>query len=379
MQMIEVSKLKPHPCNNDFFDDIVGDKWEDFKKSIVRRGVVEGIVVTQDLLIVSGHQRVRACKELGILEVPCRITHYPDIDPQTRNIKEDMILEDLISTNILQRGVGNVNPMKMARCIVELERIYGIKVGNPQLRNNFAIKSQEELSETIGLDKRQIQNYKKLNTLIPEFQELVETNQLKATTAYKIWARMPQNEQEKFFNDIGKDRISKMTQKETKQLLEEKHLLEQSFNELAEKKSNLDMELQQLKSKLENRPTIEVEKEILPSDYNDLKKKVKDNNTYYNNLKRDYDNKVKKLHELEQQIKSMTELQPEEKYNKKLKNDTLLFCTKIENFISQVGGLAYLSNHLKELPPDEKKAYIKCVELVEGWTFNIKVNMQEYL
>lgn len=29
--------------------------------------------------------------------------------------------------------------MKMARCIVELERIYGIRVGNPQRRNDFTI------------------------------------------------------------------------------------------------------------------------------------------------------------------------------------------------------------------------------------------------
>lgn len=29
----------------------------------------------------------------------------------------------------MQRGVGNVNPMKMAICIMELERIYGIKNG----------------------------------------------------------------------------------------------------------------------------------------------------------------------------------------------------------------------------------------------------------
>lgn len=41
-----------------------------------------------------------------------------------------MILEDLISTNIMQRGVGNVNPVKMARCIIELERIYGIRQGS---------------------------------------------------------------------------------------------------------------------------------------------------------------------------------------------------------------------------------------------------------
>lgn len=36
--------------------------------------------------------------------------------------------EDLIETNIRQRGIGNPNPVKLGRCIKELERIYGIEL-----------------------------------------------------------------------------------------------------------------------------------------------------------------------------------------------------------------------------------------------------------
>ncbi|EPY6472018.1 hypothetical protein ACWO4B_002689 [Clostridium sporogenes] len=44
-----------------------------------------------------------------------------------------------------QRDVGNVNPMKMAKCIKELERIYGIRQGSAGKvsildGNNFAPK-----------------------------------------------------------------------------------------------------------------------------------------------------------------------------------------------------------------------------------------------
>lgn len=100
------------------------------------------------------------------------------------------------------KGVGNVNPMKMAKCIIELERIYGIKNGGNRKseRDNLVVKkTQEELAENIGVTPRQLQDYKKLTNLIPELQDLIETNQLKATLGYKIWAKMPQEEQEKFF------------------------------------------------------------------------------------------------------------------------------------------------------------------------------------
>ncbi|ERI90963.1 hypothetical protein HMPREF1982_03525 [Clostridiales bacterium oral taxon 876 str. F0540] len=75
------------------------------------------------------------------------LTHYPNFDENTNTPKEDMILEDLICTNIMQRGVGNVNPMKMARCIVELERIYGIKHGGDRASlNNSNLKSELQKS-----------------------------------------------------------------------------------------------------------------------------------------------------------------------------------------------------------------------------------------
>ncbi len=128
-----------------------------------------------------------------------------------------MILEDLISTNILQRGIGNVNPMKMAKCIVELERIYGIRNGGSgsnqykkvedSTKFNVA-KSQAELSEQIGVSQQHLINYKKLLTLIPELQDLIENGELKASVGYKVLAKLPQDEQyEQFKKSIQEDGI----------------------------------------------------------------------------------------------------------------------------------------------------------------------------
>ncbi|ELC8404048.1 hypothetical protein QYB72_001154 [Clostridium perfringens] len=147
---------------------------------------------------------------MGILEIPCRITHYPDYDEKFNRTKEDMILEDLISTNIMQRGVGNVNPMKMAKCIMELERIKGVRQGsaggngsnqyNKMLeRHNVgeAKTKQSEIAGELQINEKQMQRYKKLLNLIPELQQMVENGSMKATVGYKIWAKMPPEEQEK--------------------------------------------------------------------------------------------------------------------------------------------------------------------------------------
>ena len=93
-----------------------------------------------------------------------------------------MHFRNLIETNIRQRGIGNPNPMKLGRCIKELERIYGIKQGGHgsnqyvQNSNNFkSAKTQEDLAKELGITVQSINNYKKLTEIIPELEELVDT------------------------------------------------------------------------------------------------------------------------------------------------------------------------------------------------------------
>lgn len=85
-----------------------------------------------------------------------------------------------------QRGIGNPNPVKLGRCIKELERIYGIEHGNNQFNRNPKVSeslNQEQLAETIGISVDTLNNYKKLTEMIPELEDLVETGIVAPTTA----------------------------------------------------------------------------------------------------------------------------------------------------------------------------------------------------
>ena len=137
---MDVDKLNPHPKNNYFFDDIEGEAWTAFLESVETSGVIEPVIVDAvTLTIVSGHQRVRACKVLGIKQVLADERGFDS---------EDEMLKQLIEANIRQRGIGNINPVKFGRCIAELERIYGIKNGNNQhterVETKFPPKTQSE-------------------------------------------------------------------------------------------------------------------------------------------------------------------------------------------------------------------------------------------
>lgn len=151
------------------------------------------ILVSPDMTIISGHQRVRACKELGIKTI------LADCKPYYLNDNYDVVLKDLIETNIRQRGIGNPNPMKLGRCIKELERIYGIRDGSTNKQGtivgeNFSF-TQQNLADELGIDVRTMQNYKKLTEMIPELEELVQTGIVMPTTALAMIKQLTDEEQ----------------------------------------------------------------------------------------------------------------------------------------------------------------------------------------
>ena len=89
---------------------------------------------------------------------------------------ENKILKDLIETNLRQRGDISSSSLKMGRIICELERIYGIHKGNNQHTTNGGFqKNQKDVEEELGIDEESYRRFKKLTTLIPELQEMVDS------------------------------------------------------------------------------------------------------------------------------------------------------------------------------------------------------------
>ena len=138
MQQININELKPHPRNNEFFDDITGEKWDELLSSVKKRikdgkrGNIEPIIITQDKTIVSGHQRVRAFKELKIPTIESEIRIYNT---------DDEVLLDLLESNVRRRGEVGGSANNLNDCMVyrtETINMIGFQIIlNPQkLRNN---------------------------------------------------------------------------------------------------------------------------------------------------------------------------------------------------------------------------------------------------
>lgn len=334
MQQINIDELKPHPRNNEFFDDMTGEKWSEFLESIRTSGVIEPIVVTTDMVIVSGHQRVRACKELGIPEIMCEIKTYKD---------EDSVIKDLLETNIRQRGDIGGSAKKVGRRIKELERLYEIQLGNNQYGNekNSYPKTQSQLAADMGMDVRTLQNYKMLADMIPELEELMDAGIVSKTTALSMIKNLSEEEQESLIESL--DTTKKITQREVQKYVDEI-------------------------KRLKKDPQI-------PEDYESTKRELKGWKEDYRNLRSQFDEKVLELQDLKKQIETMKETTPTEQYNQKLKSSTIFFCSRVADFIEKTGGYVWLVEHLNELPDYERKSYINAVNAIYAWADNLLRNI----
>ena len=133
-------------------------------------GNIEPIIITQDKVIVSGHQRVRAFKELKIPTIEAEIRIYKS---------EDDVLLDLLEFNIRRRGEIGGSAKKVGKRIKELERLYGIQNGGDRGNqykvaepNNSALaKSQSDLATQMGISVDTLQNYKMLADMIAQNRE----------------------------------------------------------------------------------------------------------------------------------------------------------------------------------------------------------------
>lgn len=239
MQSLKVKDLIPHPKNEYFFDDMTGQKYEEFRESIRTSGVIEPLIVTQDMVIVSGHQRRRGCIDEGIETVMCDVRYYSDKDGRS---KEDWILKDLIETNVRQRGEIGGSELKAIHRVDELRRIYGVQNGgdrgNQYTGGKVAVgtmsqlanspQTTEEVCTAAGIDYESYRKFKSLADLNPDWQELLEAGNVSASVASRIIAKLPSDKQTELLESLPDDAKQRLTASEAKRYID---MLEQQQRE----------------------------------------------------------------------------------------------------------------------------------------------------
>ena len=358
MRMMDVDKLNPHPKNSYFFDDIEGEPWVAFLESIETSGVIEPIIVSApDLTIVSGHQRVRACKKLGIKQVAVEERSFES---------EDELLKQLIETNIRQRGVGNPNTVKFGRCVAELERIYGIRQGRPSEENeaNGRNKTQSDLAEDFGVDKKTLQRAKKLAELPEEFQQMVMDGKITPSTASRMIARLTPEEQKQLLEQIGgKEKLSgKEVESEIAKLKAENKRLKDDNLALARRAEPKVVE-----------KTVEVE--VVPDDYEELKRKTQTYEADNKRLNREYKQVTSELADAKRQLKESKSPSADDKVVQSAQESMDNFSIATYDFIRRYGGNVWSFDKWADVPNSTRTNFVKAIQALSAFAQQMADNI----
>ena len=351
MTSLKISDLIPHPKNEYFFDDITGERWTEFVKSIKESGVRTPIIVTDNMVVVSGNQRVRACKQLGITVIDAEVRHYAS---------DDEVIKDLIETNLRQRGVICDSEIKAGRRFAELQRIEGNAHGGA--RDGIRpLKKQSDLASEYGVSETLLKELIRLSKAEPAVQELLESGKISKSSALTMISKLSVNEQRELAKQISNN-DGKVTGQELEKMIADR-----------------DRRIQELESRKPEVKIVEKKVEVMPDDYAALKKKAREAaawETDFNNQRAKVGEKQQEIFRLQEEIKKLQEQTVREQSNNDMRTSAIMFATQCKNFIESVGGYVFLSEHLMELPERERKGYQTSAQAVHDWAQVILNNIE---
>ena len=186
---LEIDSLVPF--SNHPFDPYTEDEMAQMVESIQENGVISPIIVRpkadgETYEIISGHNRVEACRRAGICKIPSFI----------REVDDDTAVILMVDSNLRQREeLSDIEKARAYELKMDALRRQGHRSDLLTSRQvggklNDDGKSKKETASIIGRvnedSVRQVQRYIRLNRLIPALQSAVKDKKLSFNPAVEL-------------------------------------------------------------------------------------------------------------------------------------------------------------------------------------------------
>lgn len=176
---LDIDTLLPFP--NQPFHPYKEDEMEKMVESIKENGVISPIVVRPKedgtYEIISGHNRVEACRRAGFTVVPSFV----------REVDDDTAVILMVDSNLRQREeLSDIEKAKAYELKMNaMKRSVGRKSKNVS-QVGTQKRTDQIIAEQTGDSRNQIQRYIRLTKLIPSLQDIVEKGKLAFNPAVEL-------------------------------------------------------------------------------------------------------------------------------------------------------------------------------------------------
>lgn len=199
--MIDIERLEEFP--NQPFKKYSEEKEKEMIDSIKVNGIIQDLIVRPlqngNYQILSGHNRKNCAIKAGLTELPCKIK---EVDDDTAQLM-------LVDTNLVQRK--DFYPSETAKALKIKKDIYKKK----EVKSDFF----DEIIKEQNMSRGNVQRYLRLNYLIPELMDRVDTKEINLKNAEDL-SFLTKEEQIKL-EEMLEAKPRKLTSNQTKKLREE--------------------------------------------------------------------------------------------------------------------------------------------------------------
>lgn len=152
------------------------------KQSITDNGVITPIIIRPaqrgKYIILAGHNRVEACKQLKITDIPSIIKY---------DISDDDAMLIVVESNLYQRSITEMLPSELAKALkIQMDILKCQGKRNDLTNSPVGEKSQDKVAEKNKLSPRSVQRYIRLNYLNQEFLDMVDLKQVSFRVAVEL-------------------------------------------------------------------------------------------------------------------------------------------------------------------------------------------------
>lgn len=355
---------------------------EELANDIKENGLINPPVVTpiQDgqCKLLAGERRIRAMKSLGYQQVEVRPMAVRDAEHQLDiEIAENAIRKDWTMTEMLE----------IAR---RKERMSAIKAKENQARKDGSVSSnltelvdsRKDASEVIGVSTGQYSKMKTIednrNLLDPSDFADWDEGRLSTNKAFqKVKAERDRLKRESEAAIQTAENLSLLVNKypELEDFIEggmvDKDLLTSLLNGMssADKDEFLDMFA---KEKIVDNTDYELKEKQQA-----LLRQIKDWESSHEKDMELLSKERKKNQELNKELEKYKENDPDSKRRKMLKDNALMFCSRINTFIQDVGGYVWLTDHINELDELDRSGFIRAINAIGKWADTMEYNINK--
>ena len=198
---LPVDRLIPfekHP-----FREYPEEQMQEMVDSVSQYGILMPILVRphksgEGYEIISGHNRVEACKRAGIANIPATV----------RELDDDTAIILMVDSNLRQRD--KLLPSEKAKAYQMKMEAMRRKAGRPKNNSRQVVGNYETadlIGEAAGESGRQVQRFIRLNSLTPPLMDLVDDGTLAFNPAVEI-SYLDPADQQVVFEIMERDQIS---------------------------------------------------------------------------------------------------------------------------------------------------------------------------